>query len=215
MEEIGRRVGRDPSTVSYWVQKHGLVAANRERHAARGGLSREDLAPLVEAGASIAEIAGAVQRSKATVRHWLRAHGLKTSGQEGRPARTAAAAAAKAKGLATARCVCKRHGLTDFTLEGRGYYRCKKCRAERVVEHRRRAKATLVSEAGGRCALCGYDRSSVALEFHHRDPSAKSFGIAFGGMARGIENLRAEASKCVLLCSNCHAEVEAGLLTVP
>jgi hypothetical protein len=27
--------------------------------------------------------------------------------------------------------------------------------------------------------------------------------------------LRAEASKCVLLCSNCHAEVEAGIAAVP
>jgi hypothetical protein len=27
--------------------------------------------------------------------------------------------------------------------------------------------------------------------------------------------VRAEASKCVLLCSNCHAEVEAGLAAPP
>jgi hypothetical protein len=49
----------------------------------------------------------------------------------------------------------------------------------------------------------------AALEFHHVDPSAKEFGLAHRG-ARSIERLRAEARKCVLLCSNCHAEIENG-----
>jgi hypothetical protein len=30
-----------------------------------------------------------------------------------------------------------------------------------------------------------------------------------------LEKLRAEARKCILLCANCHAEVEAGLITLP
>jgi hypothetical protein len=29
-----------------------------------------------------------------------------------------------------------------------------------------------------------------------------------------LEAARAEAAKCVLLCANCHAEVEAGVATV-
>jgi hypothetical protein len=28
-----------------------------------------------------------------------------------------------------------------------------------------------------------------------------------------LERLRAEARKCVLLCANCHAEVEAGMVS--
>ena len=36
LEEIGRRVGRHPSTVGYWVKKHGLTAAHKDRHAAEG-----------------------------------------------------------------------------------------------------------------------------------------------------------------------------------
>jgi hypothetical protein len=31
------------------------------------------------------------------------------------------------------------------------------------------------------------------------------------GATRSLERNRREAAKCVLLCSNCHAEVEAGL----
>ena len=59
--------------------------------------------------------------------------------------------------------------------------------------------------------LCGYDRCSRALGFHHVDPATKSFTVAFGGLTRSIERARAEARKCVVLCANCHMEVEAGI----
>jgi IS30 family transposase len=47
LEQIGALTGRDPSTVGYWVKKHGLKAVNAERHAPKGGLARETLEPLV------------------------------------------------------------------------------------------------------------------------------------------------------------------------
>ena len=100
-------------------------------------------------------------------------------------------------------------------LEGRGYYRCKRCRMQRVMDWRRRAKQRLIEEAGGCCLLCGYRRCSGALHFHHLDPAQKEFGIARRGFTRSIEKMRAEAAKCVLLCSNCHAEVGAGIATLP
>jgi hypothetical protein len=69
----------------------------------------------------------------------------------------------------------------------------------------------LVDEAGGACQLCGYDRCIAALEFHHRDPAEKSFSLSHRGVARSLAKARAEAAKCILLCANCHAEVEAGM----
>jgi 5-methylcytosine-specific restriction endonuclease McrA len=111
--------------------------------------------------------------------------------------------------------VCATHGTTEFVLEGRGYYRCKKCRQQRVLEWRRRARLILIAEAGGACIICGYDRCVGALHFHHLDPARKEFGISRRGFTRSIEKMRAEAAKCVLLCSNCHAEVEAGAATLP
>jgi hypothetical protein len=71
-----------------------------------------------------------------------------------------------------------------------------------------------VTEAGGSCALCGYHRYVGALHFHHVDPSTKAFVLG-GGATRSLERTRQEAAKCVLLCSNCHAEVEAGLKLLP
>jgi hypothetical protein len=99
----------------------------------------------------------------------------------------------------------------------RGYdrqYRCLRCQSEQVIERRRRVRARLVAEAGGACALCGYHRYVGALHFHHLDPSAKRFALG-GGDTRSLERNREEAAKCVLLCSNCHAEVEAGLKVLP
>ncbi|MEA2179365.1 MAG: hypothetical protein QOG77_2662 [Solirubrobacteraceae bacterium] len=85
-----------------------------------------------------------------------------------------------------------------------------RCQSEQVIERRRRLRAQLVAEAGGACVLCGYHRYVGALHFHHVDPSTKRFQLG-GGATRSLERNRREAAKCVLLCSNCHAEVEAGL----
>ena len=49
-------------------------------HAARGGLEADVLAALVDAGLSTRQIAARVDRSQATVRHWLNVHGLRTRG---------------------------------------------------------------------------------------------------------------------------------------
>jgi 5-methylcytosine-specific restriction endonuclease McrA len=89
-----------------------------------------------------------------------------------------------------------------------------RCRAEDVVNWRRRMKARLIEEAGGQCELCGYRRYQGALQFHHLDPSQKDFTISRGGVTRAFQELRSEAQKCVLLCSNCHAEVEAGVASI-
>jgi hypothetical protein len=62
--------------------------------------------------------------------------------------------------------------------------------------------------------VCGYDQCIVNLHFHHVDPSKKSFGIT---VARGkaLATYREEAKKCVLVCANCHGEIEAGLIESP
>ena len=78
IESIAREAGKHPSTVGYWVNKHGLTSPHAARHAARGPIPREALLALVEQGLSIRQIAGRLDRSAATVRHWLRRHELRT-----------------------------------------------------------------------------------------------------------------------------------------
>jgi hypothetical protein len=72
----------------------------------------------------------------------------------------------------------------------------------------------VIAEAGGCCAICGYARDTAALQFHHIDPGAKEFTLR-NGDTRSLQRMRAEAAKCVLLCANCHAEVESGTTRLP
>jgi transposase len=211
VEQIGRRFGKHPSTISYWMNKFGLAAPNREKHLAKGGIERERLEELVAQEMTIAEIAVEVGLGKASVRHWLRRYGLRTA----RARRTPEWREARAAGKLTTTLTCRKHGQTEFILEGRGYYRCKRCRNDGVRDHRRRLKSILVAEAGGCCCICGYDRHLGALEFHHVDPSSKLLAIGQNGVTLSLKALRAEARKCILVCSNCHAELEAGSLEVP
>jgi transposase len=211
IERIAKRFGKDPSTVSYWVKKHGLESPYAGKHAAKGGIEKERLEALVRGGASITKIAETVGRSQTTVRHWLGKYGLETKSTRDR--RTGRQA--RASGRVVVQRDCKHHGTTDFWLEGRGAYRCLLCRQEAVVRRRRKIKEILVREAGGACALCGYSRWCGALHFHHLKPHEKSFSLSRDGVTRSLDRAREEARKCVLLCSNCHAEVEAGIKNLP
>jgi transposase len=205
LAEIGRRSGRHEATVAYWVSKHGLVAAHKTKHAAKGRLERHSLEPLVENGLSVAQIAERVGRSRTTVRHWLREYGLETvwavrrqASHDGRPRLLLR---------------CATHGVAPFDRQRNGGYRCRRCVGDAVQRRRREVKRVLVEEAGGCCTRCGYDRCLSALEFHHVVPAQKSFTLSHRGVARSLEKARAEAEKCQLLCANCHAEVEAQLRT--
>ena len=75
-------------------------------------------------------------------------------------------------------------------------------------------KQILVAESGGCCRRCGFAEHPAALQFHHVDPATKSFSLSVQGVTRSLAKARAEARKCVLLCANCHALVEAGAATV-
>lgn len=153
-------------------------------------------------------MAEALDRSASTVRYWLSRHEIKLSNGRGPRRRNG-------EGAKIAIFECKHHGSTEFVLEGRGHYRCKRCRSAAVSKRRRVVKRKLVEEAGGACAICGYSRWVGALQFHHLDPRRKVFQIGHRGHTRSLERCRAEARKCVLLCANCHAEVEGGFATLP
>lgn len=129
--------------------------------------------------------------------------------------RVAAIRGSRDAGLLSVTMTCRSHGETAFVMEGRGYYRCKRCRQERVARRRRDLKSILVAEAGGACCICGYRRYVGALQFHHVDPSEKRLEISGNGVTLSLSAVRAEARKCALVCSNCHAELEGGVAEIP
>lgn len=115
---------------------------------------------------------------------------------------------------------CARHGvITHYrTVDpgaASGYrYRCQRCTGEAVLKRKRKVKAILVAEAGGCCQVCGYDRCIGNLTFHHVDPSQKRFPMSTCS-GKSLAAFREEALKCVLVCANCHGEIEVGLIPSP
>lgn len=178
LDAIGELVGKHPSTVGYWLKKHGLKASHAERHAPKGSVKR------LEA-------------------------------ETERSVRKQASDAAREAGIRKVYLRCSRHGHTAFFQRSDGGFRCLKCNVAAVSERRRQVKRRLAQEAGGCCRICGFKEHQAALQLHHRDPSQKLFHLSDKGVTRGIGRMRVEARKCVLLCANCHALVEAGVKEVP
>jgi len=75
-----------------------------------------------------------------------------------------------------------------------------------VVNWHRRTKLKLIEYKGGKCERCGYcKKCSRAYHFHHTDPSQKDFSVS--QKTWSFERLKLEVDKCLLVCSNCHAEL--------
>lgn len=76
-------------------------------------------------------------------------------------------------------------------------------------------KKYAILQKGGKCVICGYKKSLLALEFHHKDPTEKKDGIC--NMTRNNritqKELDEELKKCILVCANCHAEIHDKDLT--
>lgn len=182
LREIGQRTGKHLTTVSYWIKRHGLRAANASKFAPKfSAITRERLQELVDRGASLNDLSEVLGLSVSSVRHWLDKYGLQTAGAGWSRKQTRQAREA---GLIHITRRCTHHGTTTFVLEGRGYYRCSKCRQEAVSRWRRRAKQRLIDAAGGCCVLCGYDRHPSALHFHHLDPTQKRYTLSRAGHTR-------------------------------
>ena len=53
-----------------------------------------------------------------------------------------------------------------------------------------------------KCKQCGFAHPA-ALDFHHKDPTQKSFGISANKHIDKVKILE-EIKKCEVLCANCH-----------
>jgi 5-methylcytosine-specific restriction endonuclease McrA len=49
--------------------------------------------------------------------------------------------------------------------------------SEKVKKWRKNTKDRMVAAMGGCCQICGYSKSTNALEFHHIDPTVKEKGF--------------------------------------
>lgn len=85
---------------------------------------------------------------------------------------------------------------------------------EAVQRRRKKIKQMAIDYKGGSCQTCGYNKYNGALEFHHTNPNEKDFSIGEKGHCTSWEKVKEELDKCVLVCSNCHREIHAGLIKI-
>jgi len=98
---------------------------------------------------------------------------------------------------------------TTVTIEEKTARRKAK-QVEYTTRRRQKVMKMAIDYKGGKCIVCGYNKCTWALEFHHIDPKEKEFSISDKGYTRSWDKVKIELDKCVLLCANCHREVEAG-----
>ena len=112
--------------------------------------------------------------------------------------------------------ICEICGKSFTTIKyGQNRKYCFECspysykeQSKNITAIRTAIKKQLVKYKGGKCEICGYNKSLRALQFHHINPEEKDFSIS-NNLLNGHFNMNDfynEIDKCKLLCANCHAE---------
>ena len=104
--------------------------------------------------------------------------------------------------------ICRLGGKTQNHNQKKGEV-CWTCQAKNA-RHQRMNKLT--GMLGGSCWICGYNKCTQGLDFHHMRPEEKSFQLSAREMQYAWERIWNEVQKCCLICCRCHREVHAGLI---
>ncbi len=110
--------------------------------------------------------------------------------------------------------------LVDFSTNGKTpvgtqkYHPiCRICNEEKRKEQTFLKQKLIFQMHGNTCKVCGYNKCKEALELHHVIPSTKEYTVSH--LTRNfssIDKLKVELEKCIMLCSNCHRELHAGII---
>ena len=65
------------------------------------------------------------------------------------------------------------------------------------------------------CLICN-ESETVCLDFHHKNENEKFTELSkMKYSTYSLNKIIEEIDKCVILCSNCHRKIHAGLITIP
>lgn len=175
-------------------------------------MEKELLSKMVEGGMSQYEIANSLNRSQSNIRYWLKKFKLKTKNLSFKEIGI--------KDYSDTKCCVKcgeNKTIDDFYKRrgnsGTSAY-CIECTKTQSKERHNQFKKELVNYKGGACQNCGYNKYYGALEFHHINPNEKDFSFGKVKICTLNDEIKNELDKCVLLCSNCHREIHAGLYEI-
>lgn len=158
---------------------------------------KKELQRLLENGLSSYEIAKLLGVPRSTIQSRIQKLGLKSTKHS--------------FSESTTTHKCSKCGCTDSTkFYGHKKYTCADCFNKDTLERMRSNKRNAVALLGGCCSRCGYNKSMVALDFHHTVPTTKD--VSFATMTHwSWLRIEKELKTCVLLCANCHREVHEEL----
>lgn len=96
----------------------------------------------------------------------------------------------------------------------RAYYLKNKDKERERIRKRKQEIKEWLSEykVNLKCIYCN-EREMVCLDFHHLDQTQKDKSLGWArNQGWGKERIRKEIEKCIVLCSNCHRKLHAGVI---
>lgn len=61
------------------------------------------------------------------------------------------------------------------------------------------------------CSFCG-EQEPCCLDFHHKNPKEKHDNVSLYVSRKNLIKIISEINKCIVVCSNCHRKIHAGLI---
>ena len=174
-------------------------------------MNKEIFENLINKGLSLRQIGKEIGKSQTSVRYWLKKYNLKTKNKRKR----------KRNELDLTHKTCvechKTKKINEFYLrQGRNYHfdNCKKCHdyknGKRLAKSLIENKKTFMDLFDCKCKICDLQSNNFCVyDFHHIDPSEKEFSLS--EVKYNFDKCKEEIKKCILVCSNCHREIHAGL----
>lgn len=112
--------------------------------------------------------------------------------------------------------VDKQKAVEYKKIWNRNYYKNNTAQEKKRIFDRRKEIAVWFAgyKSHLKCLNCG-EKTGACLDFHHLDSNEKdrslSLSIKWGW---GKNRIKKEIDKCVVLCSNCHRKLHAGLINI-
>ena len=177
-------------------------------------MEKATLLKYIKLNYSTYDISEKTNKSQTTVRHWLKKHKLKTKFPfyQGRNKKKYS----KRSKITCSCCSIEKPIKNFYPKKNRNGYHtyCKDCLSKQIIIRQQKFKELCVEYKGGKCCSCGYKKYLGALEFHHINPKEKDFMVSRSSRNNLNAKIKKELDKCLLVCSNCHREIHAGLIDV-